>query len=107
MVKYYNHKWKVQSFTLGDKVLLSTHNLHTMWPSKKLENCWYSPFKVLKTVGTHAYHLHLLPGWKMHPVYHVTQLEPFHGREGEEPEQPPPVTIDNHKEWEVEEILDE
>ena len=107
MVKYYNHKWKIQSFVLGDKVLLSTHNLHMMRPSKKLENCWYSPFKVLETVGTHTYQLDLPTGWKMHPIYHITQLEPFQGRKGEEPEQPPPVTIDNHKEWEVEEILDE
>ena len=106
MVKYYNCKWKIQSFALGDKVLLSTHNLCMMPPSKKLENHWYSPFKVLETVGTHTYQLDLPTGWKMHPIYHITQLEPFQGRKGKEPEQPPPVTIDNHEEWEVEEILD-
>ena len=106
MVKFYDCKWKLQTFAPGDKFLLSTKNLHLTHPSKKLENHWYGPFEIEETVGTHAYQLNLPHGWRIHPVFHVTQLEPFHHREDKELEQPPPVVIDDNEEWEVKEILD-
>lgn len=107
MAKFYDRKRKPHTFAPGDKVLLSTRNLRTTRPSKKLDNRGYGPFEVEETVGTHAYRLALPHGWRIHPVFHVTQLEPFHRREGEEPEQPPPIIIDENEEWEVEEVLDE
>ncbi|KAL1952653.1 hypothetical protein VTO42DRAFT_4570 [Malbranchea cinnamomea] len=107
MAKFYDRKRKLLTFAPGDEVLLSTKNLRSIRPSKKLENRWYGPFEVEETVGTYAYRLQLPSGWKIHPVFHVSQLEPFYCREGEEPEQPPPVVVDGYEEWEVEEILDE
>ena len=78
MVRYYNCKQVKRTFMPGDKVLLSTQNLRSTHPSKKLENHWYGPFKVEETVGTHVYQLNLPQGWRIHPVFHITQLEPFH-----------------------------
>ena len=57
--------------------------------------------------GEQAYELELketLIG--IHPVFHVSLLEPYTGREGEDAPQPPPEIIEGAEEWEVEEILD-
>ncbi|KAL1952676.1 hypothetical protein VTO42DRAFT_4460 [Malbranchea cinnamomea] len=107
MAKFYDQKRKPLTFAPRDEVLLSTKNLCSMHPSKKLDNRWYGPFEIEETVGTYVYRLQLLSGWKIHPVFHVFQLEPFYCREGEELEQPPSVVIDGHEEWEIKEILDE
>ncbi|KAL1954937.1 hypothetical protein VTO42DRAFT_437 [Malbranchea cinnamomea] len=107
MAKFYDRKRKPLTFAPWDKVLLSTKNLRSMRPSKKLENRWYGPFEVEETVRTHAYRLQLPSGWKIYPVFYVSQLEPFYHREEEEPEQLLQVVVDRHEEWEVEEILDE
>ena len=57
--KYYNCKCKPMTFAVGDKVLLSTKNL-TMWrPTKKLDDKFIGPFKVIWSVGKLAYQLHL------------------------------------------------
>ena len=57
--KYYNHKHKPMTFTVRDKVLLSTKNLTTWRPTKKLDNKFVGPFKVIKAVGKLAYKLQL------------------------------------------------
>src|SRR5208282_5267120 len=76
-------------------------------PSAKLSDRYLGPFTVLDVVGTHrlAYKLKLPPTWKIHDVFHVSLLEPYHPRAGatlDIPEDP----IDQDKEWEVESILD-
>ena len=55
-----------------------------------------------------AYRLMLLASMKVHPVFHVSLLEPY--KESNIPcrTQPPPscIEIDNHEEYEEEEVLD-
>ena len=63
---------------------------------------------VLEKVGTSAYHLNLLVTWRIHPIFNETLLTPY--EEGAFPNQekdkhPPPELIDNHDQYEVEEIL--
>ena len=45
---------------------------------------------------------------KIHPVFHISLLEPYKPSTipGRTREPPPPIVIDNEEEWEVEEILD-
>ena len=73
--------------------------------SRKLMPRWVGPFKVLQKVGNLAYRLEMNPGWRIHPVFHVSLLEPYRsdGRT-----QPPPIPLEweGHLEYEVECILD-
>ena len=58
-------------------------------------------------VGTQSYRLTLPDKWKIHPVFHVSLLEPFVS-DGRHPDEarPPPDLIEGDKEWELEAILD-
>ncbi|KAL9412592.1 hypothetical protein AB3S75_046090 [Citrus x aurantiifolia] len=52
----------------------STRSLH-----KGLIRKYEGPFPIIKTVGNVLYKLEL-PSWrKLHPVFHVSSLKPFHG----------------------------
>ena len=92
---------------MGEMVVLATKNLKQKRPSKKLSHCFIELFKVDKIVGKQAYHLILLPNYRIHPIFHISLLELYMGRKGESsiPAKPPPELIDNNKEWEVEKIL--
>lgn len=43
------------TFTVGEKVLLSIKNLNTQHPSKKLDQQFEGPFKIINTVGKQVY----------------------------------------------------
>jgi hypothetical protein len=90
---------------VGDLVLLSTKNLRLPVPKKKMAARFVGPFRVLDTVGTQAYRLALPKQYKVHNVFHVSLLEPWHGRAGEEPKHPMPLAEENH-EWVVEAVRD-
>ncbi|MBW0557375.1 hypothetical protein O181_097090 [Austropuccinia psidii MF-1] len=96
-------------FNPGDMVWLSSKNIKSTRPTKKLSERWLGPFPILKKVSTHAYHLKLPSQWKsIHPVFHISLLEPvktstipnWHS------EPPPPIIIEEEEEWEVSQILD-
>ncbi|MBW0569888.1 hypothetical protein O181_109603, partial [Austropuccinia psidii MF-1] len=84
-------------------------NIKSTRPTKKLSERWLVPFPILKKVSTHAYHLKLTSQWKsIHPVIHISLLEP--GKKSKIPnrhqEPPPPIIIEEEEEWEVSQILD-
>ena len=104
---YADRRTRPQTFEVGQRVLLSTKNLHVKHNNltKKLLSRYIGPFKILKKVGSQAYELEIPPTMKMHDVFHVSLLKQYH-EEGTH--QPPPVTIlmDGEQEHEVEKILD-
>lgn len=105
--KHYNRVHKPQSYNVGDRVLLSLKNLKTRTPSRKLTQRYAGPFRVLDVVGTQAYRLALPSDLsRIHNVFHVSLLEPWHPRGGGE-EQPMPVDLGQGEEpeYEVERIL--
>ncbi|MBW0563207.1 hypothetical protein O181_102922 [Austropuccinia psidii MF-1] len=90
-------------------VWLSSKNINSTRPTKKLSERWLGQFPILKKVSTHAYHLKLPSKWKsIHPVFHISLLEPVKtstiANRHQEP--PPPIIIEEEEEWEVSQILD-
>ncbi|EDN10942.1 predicted protein [Histoplasma mississippiense (nom. inval.)] len=104
--KYYDQRHIPKSFKIGDWVMLRAKNISTLRPSPKLDHRFLGPFQIIDIRGTQAYKLKLTPQYKgIHPVFHVSLLEPYHARDGQIP-QPEPIIIDAQEEWEVEAILD-
>ena len=66
------------------------------------------PFKVKRLIGSYAYELALPYGaGKVHPVYHISLLEPYHRNEipGRRSPSPQPVVDLGDDIWEVGKIL--
>jgi len=107
--KYYNRRREARQFSLGDWVLLSTKHLRQQRPSKKLADRHIGPFQIVQIVGRQAYKLGLPDAMKIHPVFHVSLLEPYKRRAGEVlPEHSRPIAVmDGEEYWEIESILDD
>jgi transposase InsO family protein len=111
--KYYNQKRQPMQFKVGDQVKLSMKNIKTYRPNKKLDQRHEGPFNITECIGKQAYRLDLPSRWRrIHPVFHVSLLEPYRLREGADPKKDfPPVLIDDEDEedpvveWEVEDIV--
>ena len=80
---------------------LSTKNILTTRPCKKLDYKRHSFFILLKAVGKQAYRLNLPKTIKIYLVFHISLLEPYKGRNYEE-ELSPPILQDDMEEYEVE-----
>jgi len=78
MKKYYDQKATAQpNIEVGDLVMLNAKNIRTKRPSKKLSPKLYGSFKILERKGSRAYKVEISPRWKIHPVFHVSLLEPY------------------------------
>ncbi|MBW0547934.1 hypothetical protein O181_087649 [Austropuccinia psidii MF-1] len=108
--KRYSDKSRARppDFNPGDMVWLSSKNIKSTRPTKKLSEIWLGPFPILKKVTTHAYHLKLPSQCKsIHPVFHISLLEPVKTSTIANPHQdPPPPIIIEEEEWEVSQIMD-
>jgi hypothetical protein len=96
------------NFKVGDKVWLLRKNIASTRPCAKLDYKRLGPFKIAKLVGLVAYQLELPPQFKIHNVFHVSLLEPYHENLIPERHQEPPtpVEIEGQEEFEVQEVLD-
>ncbi len=59
----------------------------------------------MQGVGPVAYKLKMNPGWRIHPVFHVSLLEAYRS-DGRIQPPPPPLELEGILEYEVESILD-
>jgi len=98
-----------KSFVPGDKVWLDARNLKVRAPSRKLSPRRYGPYKVKEQVSPVTYRLDLPTSLRIHNVFHVDLLTPYHETKehGANYTQPPPELIDGEEEYEVEEITNE
>jgi len=94
-------------YAKGQLVMLSARNLSTDRPSIKLSDKWQGPFKVVEKIGSHSYRLQLPDTWRIHPVFHVDKLRPYH-QDPTNPNhpRPPPDLVNKEEHYEVEVILD-
>jgi hypothetical protein len=117
MKRFGDRKWRESpSYAVGQKVWLDAQNLWTEHPSKKLDLRHLGPFEVLTPVpwdfhNPSAYWLTLPTSWKVHPVFHVSLLQPALLDEHLHPPimddtQPLLDIIDGEEEFEIEMILD-
>jgi hypothetical protein len=103
------------SYMVGDQVLLSSNHINlasqASRPTKKLQHRFIGPYRISQKVSPVAYKLDLPDTLHIHPVFHVSLLRPykeptsFPDRDLPDPP-PPPVTIDDAPEYEVERVLD-
>lgn len=98
------------SFVVGDQVRLSTVNLKLpSIMSRKLTARYVGPFVVERVVSPVAYKLKLPESLKIHPVFHVSLLQPWRVDEvfpehRSAQTRPPPVTAEG--DFLVERLLD-
>ena len=96
-----------QGLKVGDHMWLENKNIHLNQPSKKLDNKRYGPFKISKDIGSGAFEQELPEGWMIHNIFNknfLTQcVEPKFQGQRKNPA-PPPVIINEEKEYKVEEV---
>ena len=107
--KYYD-KGRVEAPSLeeGDRVYLRRRtlgqrkfNIKTARTSTKLDHLQLGPFRVKKKLNYDNYELALPPRMRIHPVFHISLLQPTKNPESNEN-----IEADD-EEFEVEEILDQ
>ena len=110
MTKYYNRNViassKEPKFKEGDWVMVNAKNIKTKRPSKKLDYKLRGKFMIKCLVGINAYELELPPSaGNIHPVFHISLLEPYHENTipGRKEPTPPPIDLEE-EEYLVEKI---
>jgi len=81
MKKWADEKRRHLEFNVGDMVLVKINpSQHKMTRSlhKGLVRRYDGPFQIIKKVGNVSYKVDLPPRLKIHPVFHVSYLKPYH-----------------------------
>jgi hypothetical protein len=96
-------------FQIGQQAFVKAKFFRTTRPSKKLSEKFLGPFDIIGKAGTHSFILRLPDTIRgVHPVFHVSMLEPATPNEipnrSETP--PPPVEVEGDLEYEISEVLD-
>ena len=108
MGRYYDQRRQPPPvFSVGQYVLLDGRNIRTRRPAKKLEPKYYGPYTIKRKISNTAYELNLPPRMRIHPVFHVSLLEPYRSSTipGREDIRQEPENIEGDQDWDVEEIV--
>jgi len=102
------HRMPTPAFQPGDLVWVDRRNWQTARPSWKLENKHQRPYRIIRTIGTHAYELDIPATIQKHRTFPVSLLhaaaeDPL---TGQVTPPPLPVIVEGEDTWEVEKILD-
>ena len=96
-------------FTLGERAYVREKYFRTRRPTKKLAEKYLGPYELIAQVGTHSFTLRLPEELRsVHPVFHVSMLEPHTPSTIPNRTEPPPapVEVEGDLEYEIAEILD-
>ena len=96
-------------FAIRQQAFVKAKFFRTTHPSHKLSDKYLGPFKILAKAGSHSYTLRLpdtLCG--VHPIFHVSMLEPTTPNKIPNHVQPlpPPVDVQGELEYEIAEVTD-
>ena len=112
--RYANEKRREESFEIDEMVLLSSRHITlrqlSNQPSKKLQNKFLGPFKIIAKISAVAYKLELPSTMKIHPVFHVSLLKRYTPNNDDLfPDRqvipPTPILVNDTEEFEVEDII--
>ena len=98
MAQFYDaHRCEAPKYNVGDKVWLSSENIRTVCPTKKLDYKWLGPYIVEQAISCSAYRLKCPTSFgNIHLIFSVTLLHLFEGdsiAEHQECHPPPPPPI--------------
>ena len=100
------YRCKPPKFKKGDKVWLDS-SLIIHKGNKKFIQRTLGPYKILEKVTEVSYKLDLPKSLRIHPIVHVSSLEPnYEDNFNRITPSPSPIIINDEEEYEVEEILD-
>lgn len=107
--EYANKSRQEAHFQIGDQVLVSSRNIRSIRPKKKLDWKYLGPGKILAQIGPSAYRVDLPGKQRIHPVFHASLLEPYSTKSTlptiQDPIQEPMVDNDENI-YDVEQVLD-
>ena len=102
-----NKHRKPVNYEVGDLVWLSSRNIQTARPSKKLDDKMLGPYPIISKHGI-SYKLQLPASMRIHDVFHPNLLrkDPGDSLPDQIAEDPRPVETPDGDEWLVDDILD-
>lgn len=101
MIYYADRSHSHTTFAVNDRVMLDTTGLpihHLAALKRKLGPRFIGPFTIVQRVHANAYRLKFPPGCKLHSVFNVASLKPYHAPDPEfvDPQAPGiPVALDS------------
>jgi len=95
-------------WSVGDLVWLSTRNLKSAGPSRKLNPKFVGPYLITELISDTTVRLQLPPGSRVHNAFHVSLLRAYYQRDSaHDPTQhnPPPAVLDELPQRKVDRII--
>lgn len=95
-------------FCVGDRVFVCTDHIRTNRTTHKLAKQKIGPFPIILQPSAMSFTLRLPTTIRIHPVFHISQLEPEHPNTFKDREQPPLplLIIDGAPKYLIECIID-
>ena len=96
-------------FKIGSHAFIKAQFFHMTRPTKKLSKKFLGPYEIIAQPGSHSVTLQLLDSLcTVHPVFHISMLEPAVPNTIPDRVQPPPppIMVDDEPEFKISEILD-
>ena len=101
------HQKEAPTYRVSDMIWLSTKNIKTEKPSKKLNHKTIDPYKVKELVES-LYRLDLPTSMRIYDIFHPNLLQPTttNPLPGQYNSPLLPIVVDDKEEWKVDNILD-
>ncbi|TPX43284.1 hypothetical protein SeMB42_g04788 [Synchytrium endobioticum] len=97
-----------EEFDVGQEVMISTKNLRTKRPSRKLEDKWIGPYYIKRKISPVTFEVHLPKNLRIHPIFHIHLLKRYH--RSTDPNRAlvktPPIALEDQEGWIINDIID-